>query len=152
MFGANPRPAPRMDVQAYRTYGLAQPLGTHYKRVRCSDEVCNNHLRGWQTVLDTSNPQQAEAATWVRMHSGRHFVVFETPLSPIVTFTFPPGQQCFEIHYAPLERPAVGYRHRGDWRAPREWRRDRTVHTNLDFWVEDFGLHQDKVAEIVKRG
>lgn len=139
---------PLLPVTAVKSYELRSPLATHWRDATCAEVECPNWQRGWRTVLDVSMPDRAEAATWIRMHSGRHFTVEES--GDLVTFTFPPGQQCFTKHREPVGRPEFYVVRGGDFRGnPRgEFRQ----HANAANWQEDFAEHQNKLATRLKEG
>lgn len=133
-------------VQAYKTYAVHSPLASHFKEVPCQAVDCNAYAHGWLTMVDVATDLGRQQAGYIRNHSGRSFVVSE--LGTMVTFTFPPGQQCFQTHRAALEREPICSVRGGDWRAvttpPRQMR--------ADDWVDDFANHQDRLKTRVERG
>jgi len=139
---------PRLPVGAVKTYEIRSPLATHWRTVTCAEDDCPNRAHGWRTALDTSRPEHAEAANWIRLHSGRSFTVEEA--GPLVTFTFPPGQNCFTRHRQPLDRPEFYRVVGGDWRG--NPRGDVRQHANGADWQDDFANHQDKLATRFKEG
>lgn len=141
------RITPNMPVQAYQTYGISQPLDSHFVQVDCGKARCDKLAKGWQTMLDVSNPEFAELANWVRLHSGRAFTYEQT--GDLVTFTFPAGQQCFEPHFRPLDRPAYGYLRAGDWRGHDGSRYD---FANLGDLVDSWANHQIKLSDKIDEG
>lgn len=145
---------PALPVTAMKTYGLAAPQATHYRRASCKEVNCPNYANGWRSGFDVTDPNKAEAARLIRLHSGRLFTVQELTGASgrveQVVFTFGPGQECFQKHMVALERDPILYVRDGDWRANPTGR--KMIHaTNVD-WVDDFGEHQDKIKERVERG
>lgn len=140
------RPAPAGPASAYVTYGMSMPLATHFRPATCQEVFCLAYLNGWKTIL----PVGSEHIAVVRSLRGTYSFT-EEPGDGLVTFTFPPGQQCFKAseHRLQLERPARFYVARGDFRgyggAPR-------VHQRADDWVEDFASHADKIKTSIERG
>lgn len=92
----------------------------------CREAGCEAEARGWFMVLDTSDEEHAEFATWVKDRSGRRFFEWVAPyaveealrreasgdltvtpelramlesLAPgMAVFAFPAGQTCFKAH------------------------------------------------------
>lgn len=135
-------------ASAYQTYQIASPLATHYRDATCREVDCERHVKGWNSALDMTREDHAKAATWIRMKSGRAFTVTEA--GPIVTFTFPAGQTCFEKHKVPVGRPELYLVRGGDWRG--NPRNIPVVRHNADTWVDDFANHQDRLKTEHERG
>jgi hypothetical protein len=145
---------PKLPVQAMKTYGLAAPQATHYRRASCREVDCPNYANGWRSGFDVTDPEKAEAVRLIREFSGRLFTVQELagPDGRVanVVLTFGPGQECFQQHRIALERDPILYVRDGDWRGNDTGR--KMIHANNVDWVDDFGEHQEKVAERVARG
>lgn len=138
----------KLPLDRMRTYQLRSPLTTHWRNALCQDVDCDAYANGWQTTLDLSTELGVEQAKYIRFKSGRHFTVEEH--LPLVTLTFPPGQQCFRPHYVPLEREPTLIVRDGDWRGnPTGYRR---VHTRVEDWIDDFANNQISVAEGIENG
>lgn len=137
---------PLGPVQAYKTYSVHSPLQSHFREASCSEVECDAHAHGWVTMIDTATDLGRQQANYIRLHSGRAFTVAE--LGTMVTFTFGPGQKCFQTHRVALNREPICSVRGGDWRgvtAPSRILRP-------DDWVDDFANHQDRLKTRVERG
>lgn len=139
---------PKMPAANYRTFQISSPIPTHFRKASCREVECQHYGRGWQTTVDTNTELGARQANYIRLHSGRHFTYTEN--GGVVTFLFPPGQQCFTTHQVPLGRPEIYVVRGGDWRGnPRgEHRR----HVRAADWVDQFANHQDRLATRFNQG
>jgi hypothetical protein len=98
--------------------------------------------------MDLTTVDGVKQANWIRMKSGRAFTY--TQHGPIVTFSFPAGQRCFEAHRVPLHREPVLRVVGGDWRGnPRE---TATQTLSPRSWVDNFGEHQLRLRDTQQRG
>lgn len=133
---------PAGKVTDYRTFQIARPLATHWRSASCEETDCEAYLNGWVTRAATE-----EQADYIRRHSGRTFVV----VGPN-TFKFAPGQTCFAAadHRVPLEREGIYVARDGDWRG-NPTGRSRT-HVRPADWVDEFAEHQDRLADLRKKG
>lgn len=139
------RPAPRLAPQFFKTYEVSRPHATHFRKATCAEVDCPNLARGWRSVIDVSTTLGQEQATYIRSHSGRSFSTTEA--GTMITFTFPAGQQCFSQHSVPLDREPVFRKLDGDWRG---YGGARVLRAGD--WLEDFGEHQERLAEQQARG
>jgi len=133
---------PPLPVTAYRTFQIARPVATHFRKATCGEVNCDAWRHGWITRAQTT-----EQADYVRRHSGRTFEEIEAN-----TFRFDPGQTCFaaDTHRAPLEREGIYVARDGDYRGnPTGARR---VHVRPADWVDEFAEHQDWLKTIQERG
>lgn len=138
---------PVAPVQAYKTYGIKQPLSTHWRRATCAEINCAAYLNGWTTIVPVAGPQ----AQYIRARSGRRFTEVKQDAG-MVEFAFPPGQTCFAAakHRAPLGRPPLFIVRDGDFRGnPSGW---SMRHRRAEDWRDDLGEHQLKIVEFKKRG
>lgn len=147
MFQMNRLPM-RIGAEHFKTYQISAPIPTHFRRASCREADCQRYQRGFRTKLDTSDPRHAGTAKWIENKSGRKFT--RAVAGTIVEYTFPPGQKCFEPHLVSLQREALFIVRDGDFRG--NPRGTRPVVRTASAWVEDFGLHQDRLAEALKRG
>lgn len=143
------RVEPAMPVTAYKTYAVNMPRATHTRVATCAEVECRHHLAGWKTSIDVTTTLGAEQAKYIRLHSGRSFTTTWASESLIV-FHFPPGQKCFTEHRVSLERPAFFSVRDGDWRGNPTGR--RLLHANGRDWIDDFGEHQQKLADAQDKG
>lgn len=130
-------------AQAFKTYQIVAPRKTHFRLATCQEVGCAAYQNGWITALDERDPDSRNAAQWIRVKSGRHFV--ESRRADGTTqFVFKPEQQCFRPHQTRIDKPELYIVRGGDHRAnpTQEVRR----HTRPEHWVEDFAEHQDRIA------
>lgn len=137
---------PQGRPQDYKTYELRSPRDTTV-RAACEQVDCQAWKNGWQSLIDESTQQGRQQATYIRQQSGRTFREGRTG-SGLTVFTFESGQRCFADHKT---RPEIYSVRGGDFRGnPTGIRPVR--HASADDWVEDFGEHQQRVAEQHERG
>lgn len=154
---------PALDVGAYKTYSITSP---HDRTVvsSCEQVGCAAWQRGWQSTIDESTdcagatgfvcawlkagatPCGTCQARYIRYGSRRTFREQRTGTG-LTVFMFEPGQRCFENHQT---RPELYVVRDGDWRGNPTGR--KRVHANAADWTEDFGEHQQRVADQVERG
>lgn len=154
---ARNRVALKLPPSAVTSYVLLSPKDTRAARgfpqssvvAACKDAGCEKWARGWDTILDERTPKGRTIAEYLRSgRSGREFR--ELPgggPGRVTVFRFPPHQRCFREHRT---RPEVGLVRGGDWRG--NPRGERRVHKNLADWQEDSAIHQQRLAEAVRRG
>lgn len=147
------RPDPNLPPDKMKTYGLSAPQSTHYRRASCREVECANYANGWRSGFNVTQPEQAAAARVIRDKSGRLFTIEEIKGASgrieMVVFTFGPGQECFLPHRVALERDPVLYVRDGDWRGNPTGRK-HVFKSNVD-WVDDFGEHQQRMADLVNQ-
>jgi hypothetical protein len=136
---------PALPVGAYQTYSITAP---HDRTIRaaCEEVGCANWLNGWKTVIDESSEQGRAQAAYIRHQSGRTFREQQTG-EGLTVFTFDSHQRCFADHRTRPETYAV---RDGDWRGNPTGR--RRIHANAQDWTEDFGEHQQRIADQHERG
>lgn len=137
------RLAPQMSPEAYKTYSITSPRDVQVKAA-CEQVGCEKWAKGWQSPIDESTDLGKAQARYIRTQSGRTFREQRTAAG-ITVFTFEPKQRCFADHQTRPESYSVA---NGDWRRSTVAR----VHANATDWVEDFGLHQDKLADQMNKG
>jgi hypothetical protein len=138
---------PQFPAWAYKTYRILSPP-SHRRKASCEEVECERWRRGWKTCLDVADTKHAEAANWIRLHSGLRFDVHEQGTA--VTFTFPAGQSCWAAHTVPF-KPHLFLVHGGDWRGnPRGVPVVR--HSGAQSWADDFGENQLLIRERIGRG
>lgn len=139
-----------IPVTATKTYTLSAPPATHWRKATCSEVQCPAYLNGFRTTVDETSPLGQFQADYIRKTSGRAFVEHRDEAGMTV-FTFEAGQRCFasDNHQVPLEREPNYLVRGGDWRASTGLIRR---HANGDDWVDDFGEHQEHIADLHQRG
>ncbi len=140
---------PQGPVTAYKTYGVNVPRATHTRVVGCREYECEAYQHGWETRIDVSTELGARQARYITEQSGRHHSWEHAwGQSEIVIFRFPPGQECFREHRI-QSQPALYVIRDGDHRGNPTGRR-QTVSARA--WVDDFGEHQERLADKQKEG
>lgn len=134
--------------EAFKTYQLLQPTGTHTRAVTCQQVDCVRMRNGWRARMDLTTVAGVRDANWIRMKSGRAFTF--TQHGPIVTFNFPAGQRCFEKHRALLGRDPLLRVAGGDWRG--NPRGTQTQVMSPSSWIDSFGEHQARLHDAQQRG
>ncbi len=142
------RIVPELGAEVFKTYELAAPVATHWRPATCAEADCAAYLRGWATAV----PADSSQAYYIRADSGRRFT--ETYPGPgQVRFEFEAGQACFksDTHQVPLEREPLYLVRGGDWRGD-PLGLGTTRHARPADWVDDFGTHQERIADTRERG
>jgi len=141
----------KAPVTAFKTYALSLPKQTHYRKATCQEVECEAYANGWITKIDVTTDLGQRQARYIHDRSGRTFTVTGTGTdAPIREFTFPSGQQCFTDHQVPLERDPLFIVRDGDWRGNPTGR--RMQHRNAQDWIDDFGEHQQNIADAKGKG
>lgn len=143
---------PAMPAQDYTTYGMAMPRATHWRPASCEESGCEAYTHGWASTFDLNTELGRKQAHYVRHDRSRRHSEQDVGAG-LVKFVFGPGQPCFRFreHQVPLERPAIFSVRGGDWRGNPTGVPAR-VHTRAEDWVEDFALHQDRLATALEKG
>jgi hypothetical protein len=133
---------------AYKTYALAAPAATHRRPTTCEEIDCEAYQYGWITRVDEVTELGAAQAYYIRRECGRRYTEQRTPVG-LTVFQFEAGQRCFAVHTMPLEREPIYSVRDGDWRAnPSGARRVLSAQD----WLDDFGDHQQRIAQRHARG
>jgi hypothetical protein len=138
---------PALAVGDYQTYSITAPLSTHFRRATCAEVDCAAYLSGWRVRVEGLPPQLLHVAKT----SGRRYV--EQSVAEGETWlVFEAGQLCFKEseHRVRIDRPELYVVRDGDWRGNPTGRVRQ--HTNAADWVEDFGEHQQRIADQIDRG
>lgn len=143
------RVEPNGRPEDYKTYSLKRPIKTHWREATCQEVDCPNYVNGWRQVIDVSTDLGRRQARYIRDHSGRKYVVV-SQVELIITLEFPAGQRCFSEHRKPLEREPLFFVKGGDYRG--NPRNIPTVQRKAADWVDDFGSHQIRLTEQLKKG
>ncbi len=138
---------PALPVQAMKTYSISAPQRTHWRPATCAEVDCPNHLHGWRVRVEGLPPELLHTAKT----SGRRYEVLDVTEGE-TWLVFEPGQVCFQAsqHKLPTGRPELYVVRGGDWRGNPTG--ERRIHTRPELWVEDFGEHQQRLAEQIERG
>ena len=151
MTGHQPfRLPPAMGPAAYKTYAVSAPLATHWVPATCGEVDCPAYVNGFTTTVDETAELGQRQAHYIRHDRTRSFAESRQP-SGMTRFTFPPGTPCFGgRHRRRLEREERFLITGGDYRG--NPRGERPVELAPQAWTDDFGEHQDKLAEALERG
>lgn len=145
------RLAPALPVGAMKTYAIRSPRATHWRAATCAEVACPAYLNGWRTVVDEATELGQRQAHHVRKAAGRSYTEHRDEAG-LTVFTFEAGQRCFAAdgHQAPTGRPELYVVRGGDWRG--NPRGDVRKHVRAADWVEDFGEHQQQLADRLAQG
>ncbi|MBO3751530.1 hypothetical protein J5X84_36120 [Streptosporangiaceae bacterium NEAU-GS5] len=136
---------PKLPVTAVKTYAILSPHDTAVKSA-CETVGCKAWRQGWTSLIDESTDLGRAQASYIRHGAGRTFREQRTA-EGLTAFRFDSGQRCFRDH---LTYPEVYLARGGDWRG--NPRGERRLHTRPADWVEDFGLHQQRLNDAQQRG
>lgn len=143
------RVPPRMGPEAYKTYAVVSPLGTHFRRATCEEVACPHYANGWRVRVEGLPPDMLHAART----SGRKYV--EQDITKGETyFVFAAGQPCFRAsdHRTRVsDRPPLYVVRDGDHRGNPRGTKDR-VHHRPDNWLDDFATHQQAISDAIEKG
>jgi hypothetical protein len=137
---------PQMQPGAYQTFQVVAPLSTHWAPATCAEVDCGEYANGWRLRVEGLTEQDVHLAT----HCGRKFE--RVPVAPGETWlVFEAGQPCFKAsqHRKRIDREERYIIRGGDHRANPGGERRETSATG---WLDDFGEHQDQLAERLERG
>jgi len=141
---------PNMPVTAYKTYRILSPQQTHFRPATCAEAGCTAYLHGWQSTIDETTVLGQQQAHYIRKQSGRSFTEERLP-NGLTQFTFEAGQRCFAgDHQVRLDRPELYLVRGGDWRGNPTG--EKRQHANAADWIEDFGEHQQRLADEMRKG
>jgi hypothetical protein len=125
--------------------------------VGCDEFGCDAYLNGWRTIVDEATPLGQFQADYVRSSSGRVFDE-DRDEAGLTVFTFSAGQMPFasteheHVVRRRLEREPNYRVTGGDDRIPDGLRPVLRRHTNGIDWRDDFGEHQQRIADQIERG
>lgn len=141
------RAPPKMETHRYKTYQIAAPVGTHYRKATCAEVNCEAYRNGWtfrEADLDSR-------LLYIVTHSGKKWTRKRLTDDGDWYLVFEAGQSCFAApsHRVSLERPELYLVGRGDWRSyvPREARR-----LSPENWLDDCRTHQATLAAEIAKG
>jgi hypothetical protein len=140
------RPRLVAPPSAYKSYGVKLPMsGPDDRPATCAEVDCGPYLNGWKTPLAVLT---GDTWSWLKAQGYRWTVERLTDTTGYAVF--PPGQSCFKAseHRRPIADPVytVTRGAQGQWAGPPR------VHKRAADWVEDFGEHQQRLADRINRG
>jgi hypothetical protein len=130
---------------AYQTYAVASPRDTT-RKAACEEVDCAAWRNGWETAIDESTELGRQQADYIRTQSRRTFRELPRAGGGLTVFRFESGQRCFADHRT---RPESYRVLAGDWRSRGVLLRG---HTRPADFVEDWGEHQQRLADQQKEG
>lgn len=136
---------PAGNPGAYQTYSIKAPITSHYVPATCEEVHCADYEGGWMVKLTGLSEQMIYTAK----NTGRKFV--QTDLGEGPALVFEAGQPCFRAstHRKPNGRPEIFLRRNGDFRTPRT---PVTRFKRAADWRDDFGEHQERIADQINQG
>ena len=138
---------PQMPASAYKTYALAAPLATHWRKATCVEVDCPDYLNGWRVRVEGLDEQMLHDAR----NYGRNR---ELPVAEGETWLmYEAGQPCFRAaqHHKRIDRPELYIVRDGDWRGNPRGTQARQ-HVRPEDWVDDFANHQGRLADAHRQG
>lgn len=139
---------PNAGPEFFRTFQIVSPIATHWRPATCKEVGCRKWEGGFRSSIDVSTDIGQRQAAYIETQSGRHFL--RTQTGSIMVYDFHPGQPCFTEHRVPLERPPLYVIRDGDHRGNP---RGTTPQTRTpDEWVDQFGAHQQRIADAHEKG
>lgn len=146
--GGMMRIVPKLEPHQMKTFQVVSPLSTHWQPATCEEVECPEYARGWQLRVEGLAPEQLHLAR----NAGRSFK--EVQVAPGETWLiYAPGQPCFRAsqHKVPVGRPELYFVREGDWRGNPRGTQARQ-HARPEHWVEEFGEHQQRLADEITKG
>lgn len=142
---------PSLPPGAMKTYSIIAPEPTHFRPATCAEINCPQYLHGWRTLIDERTDLGTFQADYIRKSSGRGYSE-ERDEQGRTVFTFEAGQVCFAAadHRARVDKPELYVIRGGDHRGNPSGE-VRTL-SGPTPWVDDFGEHQETLAELTERG
>ena len=133
---------PRLPVTAVKTYQLTQQM----RPATCAEAACPEYLNGWRLRVEALSAQDVHVAT----HCGRKYRKVSVTAGE-TWLVFEAGQPCFRAtqHRARVEREERFIIRGGDHRANPQGDIRETTPAG---WVDDFGEHQEVLADRLERG
>ncbi len=141
---------PKQSVQAYQTYAIRALPGIHTRVISCKEAGCEAYERGWKTTVDVATPLGQDQARYIENESGRTWRAgpHDSGNPRFRTYIFGAGQECFAEHTEQV-RPGLYIKRDGDHRGNPTGRRQEMSERS---WLDDFGEHQQKLADLQKEG
>lgn len=149
-----PRPvnrvAPRLPARNMQTFQVVAPKSTHTRKATCEEVECAQYGRGWRMKLDLNSDLGQQQAYYIKHHSGRSYKVVGQE-NGLVELEFKDGQPCFQEHRVRNDLPEVYRVKGGDYRG-NPLKTPTRVHKKPEFWVEEFALNQERIADVQRQG
>lgn len=146
--GEGMRIVPKLPAHLVKTFQVVSPPATHWRPATCEEVECEQYRHGWRVRVEGLTEADVHTAT----HCGRVFTVQHVAEGE-TWLVFRAGQPCFRAsqHKVRVDRPELYFVRDGDWRGNPRGTRPRQ-HTRPDHWVEEFGEHQQNLADEIEKG
>lgn len=148
---------PQMGAEAYKTYSIVAPASSHFRPATCAETDCPDYLNGWRVRVEGLPADMLHTARTARFQVNGRWVPYkhaEMPVAPGETWlVYEAGQPCFHAgeHRLRLDKPELFLVRDGDHRGNPRGTRAR-MHQRPELWVEDFGEHQQNIADAIAKG
>jgi len=140
---------PAAGPQYFQTYRIAAPITTHRRRATCAEVDCEKRRKGFRAQFDVSTVAGRNNALRAEELKG-HRMFSRTVAGSLVTYTFPAGQDCLDVHTVPLEREPFYVTRGGDHRG--NPRGIAPVRLNEANFIDHFQNNQAKLIQRLERG
>jgi hypothetical protein len=138
------RITPNLPSSQYQTYAISSPTD-RLVLAACHQVGCPAWTHGWESAIDERTELGQGQALYIRTQGGRTFKESRTG-DGLTVFRFDSGQRCFSEHRT---RPEVYTVKPGDWRGTYG---DTRRHASAADWVDEFGEHQQNLADLIEKG
>lgn len=148
---------PQMGAEAYKTYSIMAPASSHFRPATCAETDCPDYLSGWRVRVEGLPPEMLHDAKTARFPLNGRSVPYryaEVSIAAGETWLhFEAGQPCFRRreHRIRIDKPELFLVQGGDHRGNPRGTKTR-MHQRPELWVEDFGEHQQNIADQIERG
>jgi hypothetical protein len=144
---------PLLPPQHYKTYSARAPLSTHWRPATCEEVDCEDYRYGFVTTIDVGTELGQRQFDFLTKRDKKRSHTRQNVGNGLWKFVYKPGTICmkYQDHRVPIGMPPLLLVVPGDWRG-NPMHAPTIRHRSVENWVEDFALHQDRLAETAKRG
>jgi hypothetical protein len=143
-----------LPPEAKKTYSIRAPIATHWRSASCAEVDCELYTDGWRLRAELLSEgdlhlirESGRKWTELQIAEGETWLVF-SPGTPCL-LQWSVGQPFTERNHKVQARPEVYLLTPGDWRM---WCGEEYRFRRSDQWVEDFGEHQERLADRARQG
>lgn len=136
-------------VQAFRSFGMTVTRRVH---ATCEEFGCEHWAKGWITAVPPDSPDEGVlvAACDGRVDQfRRRWTRIEVTSNGFHAYHFPPGQPCLRASTHTIPWNFAWHHRDGDWRGNPTG--IVVPHPDGTSWVDEFGEHQQRIADQRKR-
>lgn len=139
----------KLPDRFYKTYQIAQPLDTHFRRATCEEVGCEAYEKGWTY---RKSDLIAGGLYEIVTKAGKRYRETRLDDSAEVYVVFEPGQACFQAakHKVSLEREQLFFAGRGAGALYSS--RKANQFANGEEWADSFAHHQDIISQVFEEG